>query len=74
MLPRAPNLYLVFMIDLHNMESNPNTHSPGSARARVRLNRIRFLLEKLVDLDLSLYCKCLALTIGEVGWDGEVVP
>ncbi|XP_062153983.1 (6-4)DNA photolyase [Alnus glutinosa] len=45
-------LYPVFVIDPHYMEPDPNAFSPGSSRAG--LNRIRFLLESLVDLDLSL--------------------
>ncbi|XP_059640490.1 (6-4)DNA photolyase isoform X1 [Cornus florida] len=45
-------LYPVFVIDPHYMEPDPNSFSPGSARAG--LNRIRFLLESLVDLDSSL--------------------
>jgi cryptochrome len=45
-------LYPVFVIDPHYMEPDPNAFSPGSPRAG--LNRIRFLLESLVDLDLSL--------------------
>lgn len=45
-------LYPVFVIDPHYMEPDPNAFSPGSTRAG--LNRIRFLLESLVDLDLSL--------------------
>lgn len=45
-------LYPVFVIDPHYMEPDPKAFSPGSSRAG--LNRIRFLLESLVDLDLSL--------------------
>ncbi|KAA8541884.1 hypothetical protein F0562_023036 [Nyssa sinensis] len=45
-------LYPVFVIDPHYMEPDPTAFSPGSARAG--LNRIRFLLESLVDLDYSL--------------------
>ncbi|KAL6584757.1 (6-4)DNA photolyase [Orobanche minor] len=45
-------VYPVFVIDPHYMEPDPNTFSPGSKRAG--LNRIRFLLESLVDLDLNL--------------------
>lgn len=45
-------LYPVFVIDPHYMEPDPNAFSTGSKRAG--LNRIRFLLESLVDLDLSL--------------------
>ncbi|KAL0342069.1 UNVERIFIED_CONTAM: (6-4)DNA photolyase [Sesamum calycinum] len=45
-------LYPVFMIDPHYMEPDPNAFSSGSRRAG--LNRIRFLLESLVDLDLNL--------------------
>ncbi|KAL8458084.1 hypothetical protein ACS0TY_035816 [Phlomoides rotata] len=45
-------LYPVFVIDPHYMEPDPNAFSPGSKRAG--LNRIRFLLESLVDLDLNL--------------------
>ncbi|KAI8019928.1 (6-4)DNA photolyase [Camellia lanceoleosa] len=45
-------LYPVFVIDPHYMEPDPNAFSPGSTRAG--LNRIRFLLESLVDLDSSL--------------------
>ncbi|XP_050235165.1 (6-4)DNA photolyase [Mercurialis annua] len=45
-------LYPVFVIDPHYMKPDPTAFSPGSNRAGV--NRIRFLLESLVDLDLSL--------------------
>ncbi|KAA8541877.1 hypothetical protein F0562_023029 [Nyssa sinensis] len=45
-------LYPVFVIDPHYMEPDPTAFSPGSAHAG--LNRIRFLLESLVDLDYSL--------------------
>ncbi|CAK9310424.1 unnamed protein product [Citrullus colocynthis] len=45
-------LYPVFVIDPHYMEPDPSAFSPGSSRAG--LNRIRFLLESLVDLDLNL--------------------
>ncbi|XP_002517574.2 (6-4)DNA photolyase isoform X2 [Ricinus communis] len=45
-------VYPVFVIDPHYMEPDPNAFSPGSSRAGI--NRIRFLLESLVDLDLSL--------------------
>ncbi|CAN0906941.1 (6-4)DNA photolyase [Linum grandiflorum] len=45
-------LYPVFVIDPHYMEPDPNAFSPGSARAG--LNRIRFLLDSLRDLDISL--------------------
>ncbi|KAJ7951859.1 (6-4)DNA photolyase [Quillaja saponaria] len=45
-------LFPVFVIDPHYMESDPNAFSPGSTRSG--LNRIRFLLESLVDIDLSL--------------------
>ncbi|KAK2974362.1 hypothetical protein RJ640_021218 [Escallonia rubra] len=45
-------LYPVFVIDPHYMKPDPATFSPGSTRAG--LNRIRFLLESLVDLDASL--------------------
>ncbi|XP_060172790.1 (6-4)DNA photolyase isoform X2 [Lycium barbarum] len=45
-------LYPVFVIDPHYMEPDPTASSPGSAKAG--LNRIQFLLESLVDLDLSL--------------------
>ncbi|XP_028110696.1 (6-4)DNA photolyase isoform X3 [Camellia sinensis] len=45
-------LYPVFVIDPHYMEPDPTAFSPGSTRSG--LNRIRFLLESLVDLDSSL--------------------
>ncbi|KAK6912169.1 Cryptochrome/DNA photolyase, FAD-binding domain [Dillenia turbinata] len=45
-------VYPVFVIDPHYMEPDHNAFSPGSARAGV--NRIRFLLESLSDLDSSL--------------------
>ncbi|GFP96357.1 (6-4)dna photolyase [Phtheirospermum japonicum] len=45
-------MYPLFVIDPHYMEPDPNAFSPGSKRAG--LNRIGFLLESLVDLDLSL--------------------
>ncbi|PSR96043.1 (6-4)DNA photolyase [Actinidia chinensis var. chinensis] len=45
-------LYPVFVIDPHYMEPDPNASSSGSTLAGV--NRIRFLLESLADLDSSL--------------------
>lgn len=48
----ASHLYPVFVIDPHYMKPDPNAPSPGSSRAG--LNRIKFLLESLVDLDLNL--------------------
>ncbi|KAL5575657.1 hypothetical protein UlMin_017356 [Ulmus minor] len=45
-------LYPVFVIDPHYMKPDPNSFSHGSSRAG--LNRIRFLLESLVDLDSNL--------------------
>ncbi|GAA0149276.1 DNA photolyase [Lithospermum erythrorhizon] len=45
-------LFPLFVIDPHYMEPDPTSFSTGSKRAG--LNRIRFLLESLVDLDLSL--------------------
>ncbi|XP_010487391.1 PREDICTED: (6-4)DNA photolyase-like [Camelina sativa] len=45
-------LYPVFVIDPHYMELDPSAFSPGSSRSGV--NRIRFLLESLKDLDSSL--------------------
>lgn len=48
----ASHLYPVFVIDPHFMEPDPNSSAPGSSRAG--LNRIKFLLECLVDLDLNL--------------------
>lgn len=48
----ASHLYPVFVIDPHYMKPDPNAFSPGSSRAG--LNRIKFLLESLVDLDLNL--------------------
>ncbi|OMP00141.1 hypothetical protein COLO4_12882 [Corchorus olitorius] len=45
-------VYPLFVIDPHYMEPDPNASSPGSTRSGV--NRIRFLLESLVDLDLNL--------------------
>ncbi|KAG7025764.1 (6-4)DNA photolyase, partial [Cucurbita argyrosperma subsp. argyrosperma] len=45
-------LYPVFVIDPHYMKPNPSAFSPGSSRAG--LNRIQFLLESLVDLDMNL--------------------
>ncbi|KAJ1429111.1 Rossmann-like alpha/beta/alpha sandwich fold [Sesbania bispinosa] len=48
----ASHLYPVFVIDPHYMKPDPNAFSPGSSRAG--LNRINFLLQSLVDLDLNL--------------------
>nr|KYP54012.1 Cryptochrome-1 [Cajanus cajan] len=48
----ASHLYPVFVIDPHYMEPDPNASTPGSSLAG--LNRIKFLLESLVDLDLNL--------------------
>ncbi|MFQ6643387.1 hypothetical protein Gotur_018388 [Gossypium turneri] len=45
-------VYPLFVIDPHYMELDPNAYSPGSTRAGI--NRIRFLLESLADLDSSL--------------------
>lgn len=45
-------LYSIFVIDSHYMKPDPNSFSPGSSRAG--LNRIRFLLESLVDLNSNL--------------------
>lgn len=45
-------LYPVFVIDPHYMEPDPTAFSIGSTHAG--LNRIRFLLESLVDLDANL--------------------
>ncbi|KAI3766712.1 hypothetical protein L2E82_16782 [Cichorium intybus] len=48
----STHVYPVFVIDPHFMKPDPNAFSPGSNLAG--LNRIRFLLESLVDLDSSL--------------------
>ena len=48
----SATLYPVFVIDPHYMKPDPNAFSPGSSRAG--LNRIRFLVESLVDLDSNL--------------------
>ncbi|XP_027344568.1 (6-4)DNA photolyase isoform X2 [Abrus precatorius] len=48
----ASHLYPVFVIDPHYMKPDPHAFSPGSSRAG--LNRITFLLESLLDLDLNL--------------------
>ncbi|WCJ40620.1 Cryptochrome-1 [Euphorbia peplus] len=45
-------VYPLFVIDPHYMDPDPQASSPGSTLAG--LNRIRFLLESLEDLDLSL--------------------
>ncbi|KAK9923226.1 hypothetical protein M0R45_031655 [Rubus argutus] len=45
-------LYPVFVIDPHYMKPDPTAPSPGSFKAG--LNRIRFLLQSLVDLDSNL--------------------
>ncbi|KAM1060515.1 hypothetical protein FF1_025069 [Malus domestica] len=45
-------LYPVFVIDPHYMKPDPDAFSPGSSKAG--LNRIRFLLESLSDLDSNL--------------------
>ncbi|KAH7547361.1 hypothetical protein FEM48_Zijuj01G0301600 [Ziziphus jujuba var. spinosa] len=45
-------LYPVFVVDPHYMKPDPDAFSPGSSLAG--LNRIRFLLESLVDLDSNL--------------------
>ncbi|KAK6284633.1 hypothetical protein POUND7_003585 [Theobroma cacao] len=45
-------VYPLFVIDPHYMEPDPKALSPGSTRAGI--SRIRFLLESLADLDLSL--------------------
>ncbi|KAF2541075.1 hypothetical protein F2Q68_00032653 [Brassica cretica] len=46
------SMYPVFVIDPRYMEPDPSAFSPGSSRAGV--NRIRFLLESLKDLDSGL--------------------
>ncbi|KAL0719411.1 hypothetical protein Bca4012_068735 [Brassica carinata] len=46
------SMYPVFVIDPHYMDPDPSASSPGSPRAGV--NRIRFLLESLNDLDSGL--------------------
>ncbi|KAI4379278.1 hypothetical protein MLD38_005596 [Melastoma candidum] len=48
----SASVYPVFVIDPHYMKPDPAAFSPGSSRAGV--NRIRFLLESLRDLDCSL--------------------
>ncbi|XVF24850.1 hypothetical protein REPUB_Repub13aG0163300 [Reevesia pubescens] len=48
----STSVYPLFVIDPHYMEPDPNAFSPGSTRAGI--NRIRFLLESLADLDLRL--------------------
>ncbi|KAJ9568522.1 hypothetical protein OSB04_004488 [Centaurea solstitialis] len=48
----STNVYPIFVIDPHYMKPDPTAFSPGSKLAG--LNRIRFLLESLVDLDSSL--------------------
>ncbi|KVI06016.1 DNA photolyase, FAD-binding/Cryptochrome, C-terminal, partial [Cynara cardunculus var. scolymus] len=45
-------VYPIFVIDPHYMKPDPDAFSPGSKLAG--LNRIRFLLESLLDLDSSL--------------------
>lgn len=45
-------VYPVFVIDPHYMDPDPDSFSPGSTRAGV--NRIKFLLESLLDLDTNL--------------------
>ncbi|KAJ3693127.1 hypothetical protein LUZ60_012222 [Juncus effusus] len=46
------HLYPVFVLDPHYLGSDPDAFSPGSARSGI--NRIRFLMESLADLDASL--------------------
>ncbi|KAF5175561.1 (6-4)DNA photolyase [Thalictrum thalictroides] len=48
----SKHLYPVFVLDPHYLQSDPTAFSPGSSRAG--LNRIKFFLESLVDLDSSL--------------------
>lgn len=48
----SARLYPVFVLDPYYLEQDPTSFSPGSPRSG--LNRIRFLLESLVDLDSSL--------------------
>ncbi|XP_074275944.1 (6-4)DNA photolyase [Silene latifolia] len=45
-------VYPLFVIDPHYMDPDPGAFSPGSSRAGV--NRIKFLLESLSDLDSNL--------------------
>lgn len=45
-------VYPVFIIDPRYMKPDPNAFSPGSSRAG--LNRIKFLVESLEDLNSSL--------------------
>ncbi|KAG5523341.1 hypothetical protein RHGRI_035233 [Rhododendron griersonianum] len=63
-------LYPVFVIDPRYMEPDPTAFSPGSARAGV--NRIRFLLESLADLDSSLRKLGSRLLVAK-GEPGEVL-
>lgn len=48
----AKNVYPVFVLDPWFLEPDPNAPSPGSTR--VGINRIKFLLECLADLDANL--------------------
>ncbi|XP_071712269.1 (6-4)DNA photolyase-like [Rutidosis leptorrhynchoides] len=48
----STHVYPLFVIDPHYMKPDPTAFSPGSKLAG--LNRIRFLLESLVDLDSNL--------------------
>uniref|UniRef100_A0A251U041 Putative DNA photolyase n=1 Tax=Helianthus annuus TaxID=4232 RepID=A0A251U041_HELAN len=48
----STHVYPLFVIDPHYMKPDPTAFSPGSNLAG--LNRIRFLLESLVDLDSNL--------------------
>ncbi|KAI7752056.1 hypothetical protein M8C21_009237 [Ambrosia artemisiifolia] len=48
----STHVYPLFVIDPHYMKPDPTAFSPGSKLAG--LNRIRFLLESLLDLDSNL--------------------
>ncbi|PIA65488.1 hypothetical protein AQUCO_00100768v1 [Aquilegia coerulea] len=48
----SKHLYPVFVLDPHYLQPDPIAFSPGSSRAG--LNRIKFFLESLVDLDSNL--------------------
>ncbi|KAH7681758.1 (6-4)DNA photolyase protein [Dioscorea alata] len=49
---RSKHLFPVFVLDPRYLDPDPSAFSPGSTRSG--LNRIRFLLESLSDLDSSL--------------------
>lgn len=67
----ASHVYPVFVLDPWFLRPDPSAPSPGSTR--VGINRIRFLLESLADLDASLRARGSRLLLLQ-GDPATVVP